>query len=333
MTAIQGLSKGGFAYSHTGPHSQWVEKAMAVRGMTRPIEILHVEDSPDDRELTLEGLKEGKAWINLSSVSDGVEALEFLRKRGRFANAPRPDLILLDLNLPRKDGREVLEEIKADEQLNYIPVVVLTTSQAEQDILRSYRLHANCYITKPVDLDKFLSVISSMEDFWLSVAQLPGAVPAEERQPETKVGMIDIRWGERPAEILLVEDNPADMELAQRTLRQCPFRLNISLAEDGEAAMAHLKREGEHASAPRPDLVLLDLNMPRKNGYEVMAEMLADTNLRRIPVMILTSTQEERELLQYENYDPSRYCNKPLELDRFVGILEHLTNTFELPPE
>ena len=306
---------------------------MAVRGMTRPIEILHVEDSPDDRELTQEGLKEGKAWINLSSVSDGVEALEFLHKRGRFADAPRPDFILLDLNLPRKDGREVLEEIKADEQLKYIPVVVLTTSQAEQDILRSYRLHANCYITKPVDLDKFLAAISSMEDFWLSVAQLPGAVPAEERQPETKLGMIDIRWGERPIEILLVEDNPADMELAQRTLRQCPFRLNISLAEDGEAAMAHLKREGEHASAPRPDLVLLDLNMPRKNGSEVMAEMVADTNFRQIPVIVLTSTQEERDLLQYENFDPSRYCNKPLELDRFVRVLEHLTNSFELPPE
>ena len=146
---------------------------MAIRPLARPVEILHVEDSPDDVELTIEALKEGKVWHNLTAVADGVEALEFLRKQGKYVNAPEPDIILLDLNLPRKDGREVLEEIKTDEQLKHIPVVVLTTSQAEQDIFKSYQLHANCYITKPVDLDQFFSVIISLENFWLTVVKLP----------------------------------------------------------------------------------------------------------------------------------------------------------------
>ena len=146
---------------------------MRDRELTRPVEILLVEDSPDDVELTQEALKEGKVWHNLSVVADGVEAIEFLRRQGKHSNAPQPDIILLDLNLPRKDGREVLEEVKADPQLKHIPVVVLTTSNAEQDILKSYKLHANCYITKPVDLDQFFSVIKALENFWLTVVRLP----------------------------------------------------------------------------------------------------------------------------------------------------------------
>jgi two-component system, chemotaxis family, response regulator Rcp1 len=138
-----------------------------------PIEILMVEDSPGDVRLTLEALKEAKVLNNFSVVEDGVEAMAFLRREGKHADAPRPDLILLDLNLPKKDGREVLAEVKSDDSLKAIPVVVLTTSQAEQDIVRSYQLHANCYITKPVDLDQFMTVVRSVESFWLTVVQLP----------------------------------------------------------------------------------------------------------------------------------------------------------------
>ena len=139
----------------------------------RPIEILLVEDNPGDVRLTVEALKEGKVRNNLSVAKDGVEALAFLRREGGFAGAARPDLILLDLNLPKKDGREVLAEIKDDAVLRRIPVVVLTTSKAEEDILRTYDLHANCYITKPVDLDQFIAVVRSIDDFWLSVVRLP----------------------------------------------------------------------------------------------------------------------------------------------------------------
>jgi two-component system, chemotaxis family, response regulator Rcp1 len=142
----------------------------------RPIEILLVEDNPGDVRLTIEALKEGKVRNNLSVARDGVEALAFLRREGPHEKATRPDLILLDLNLPKKDGREVLEEIKRDAVLRRIPVVVLTTSKAEEDILRTYDLHANCYINKPVDLEQFISVVRSIDDFWLSVVRLPSKV-------------------------------------------------------------------------------------------------------------------------------------------------------------
>lgn len=139
----------------------------------KPIEILLVEDNPGDVRLIEEALKEGKVRNILHVVGDGVEAITFLQKQGEYSEIPRPDLILLDLNLPKKDGREVLAEIKADDNLKRIPVVVLTTSQSEKDILKSYDLYANCYITKPVDLDKFLEVVKSIEDFWLTVVKLP----------------------------------------------------------------------------------------------------------------------------------------------------------------
>ncbi len=138
-----------------------------------PIEILLVEDNPGDVRLTVEGLKESKVRNNLHVTRDGVEAMAFLRREGQHARAVRPDLILLDLNLPRMDGREVLSELKSDPKLKTIPVVVLTTSRAEQDVLRSYELQANCYITKPVDLEQFISVVKSIEDFWFSIVTLP----------------------------------------------------------------------------------------------------------------------------------------------------------------
>jgi chemotaxis family two-component system response regulator Rcp1 len=148
--------------------------AMTANGdVAPPIEILLVEDNLGDVRLTKEALKEGKVYNNLHWAKDGVEALEFLRREGAHKDAPRPDIILLDLNLPKKDGREVLSVIKNDQQLKHIPVVVLTTSKAEEDVLRSYELHANCYVTKPVDLDKFIVVVQSIDRFWLTVVTLP----------------------------------------------------------------------------------------------------------------------------------------------------------------
>jgi two-component system, chemotaxis family, response regulator Rcp1 len=138
-----------------------------------PLEVLLVEDSPGDVRLTREAFKDAKVHINMHVASDGMQAMAFLKREGEHANAPRPDMILLDLNLPKKDGREVLEEIKESPALKSIPVVILTTSASEADILRSYQLHANCYITKPVDLDGFLEVVKSIDGFWLSVVKLP----------------------------------------------------------------------------------------------------------------------------------------------------------------
>jgi len=141
----------------------------------QPVDILLVEDSPADVRLTQEALHEAKVLNTLHVVRDGVEALAFLRKEGQYAGSPRPKLILLDLNLPKKDGREVLAEIKQDEKLKRIPVVVLTTSKAEEDIVRTYNLHANAYITKPVELTQFFEIIRALEGFWLAVVTLPPA--------------------------------------------------------------------------------------------------------------------------------------------------------------
>ena len=146
---------------------------MASSMFGNPIEILLVEDNPGDVRLTKESLKDAKVSNNVHVAEDGVVAMTFLRREGLHADAPRPDLILLDLNLPEKDGREVLAEIKADPDLRRIPVVVLTTSQAEEDILKAYNLNANCYVTKPVDLDQFMHVVKSIENFWLTIVKLP----------------------------------------------------------------------------------------------------------------------------------------------------------------
>jgi chemotaxis family two-component system response regulator Rcp1 len=139
----------------------------------KPMEVLLVEDSAGDVRLTREALKDAKVHVHLEVASDGIAAMAFLKHEGQHVHAPRPDLILLDLNLPKKDGRQVLEEIKQDPSLQSIPVVILTTSASEADILRSYMLHANCYITKPVDLNGFLDVVKSIDNFWLSVVKLP----------------------------------------------------------------------------------------------------------------------------------------------------------------
>jgi CheY-like chemotaxis protein len=148
---------------------------MTVTRANAPIDILLVEDNPGDVRLTREALSDAKVLNTLTVAVDGLEALAALRREGRFANAPRPDIILLDLNLPRKDGRDVLAEIKADPDFRRIPVVVLTTSKAEEDVLRTYDLHANCYITKPLDLEQFITVVKSIEDFWFTVVRLPSS--------------------------------------------------------------------------------------------------------------------------------------------------------------
>ena len=139
----------------------------------KPIEMLLIEDSPSDTALTKEALKVGKIANNLACVEDGVEAMAYLRRQGKYAKAIRPNLIMLDLNLPRKDGREVLRELKSDRSLKMIPIIVLTTSRSDKDVLQSYELNANCYITKPVDFQHFIEVVKSIEQFWLTVVTLP----------------------------------------------------------------------------------------------------------------------------------------------------------------
>jgi chemotaxis family two-component system response regulator Rcp1 len=146
---------------------------MTSKAIGEVVDILLVEDNEGDARLAREAMRDSKIRNNLHHVTDGEEAMAFLLQQGRYASAPRPDLILLDLNLPKKDGRQVLAEIKSDERFKRIPVVILTVSSAEEDILKSYNLHANCYITKPIDLDQFMKVVRSIEDFWLTIVKLP----------------------------------------------------------------------------------------------------------------------------------------------------------------
>jgi len=146
---------------------------MSTPQIMEPIDVLLVEDDPGDTLMIREAFEDNKVRNTLACVTDGVEAMRFLRREGEYADAPRPDLVLLDLNLPRKDGREVLGEIKGDDALSTIPVVVLTTSQAEEDVLRSYKLHANAYVTKPVDFDRFIEVVRQIDEFFVTVVKLP----------------------------------------------------------------------------------------------------------------------------------------------------------------
>jgi chemotaxis family two-component system response regulator Rcp1 len=155
------------------PLTQMTSTPNAHRG--EPIEVLLVEDSPDDADLTMDALRNGRVRNRITHVEDGIQAMAFLRREGKYADAPRPDLILLDLNLPRKSGREVLAEVKQDPDLRRIPVVIMTSSDDEKDILAAYNLYVNCYVTKPVDLDQFIGVVKSIEQFWFTIVKLPAA--------------------------------------------------------------------------------------------------------------------------------------------------------------
>jgi CheY-like chemotaxis protein len=149
---------------------------MKQQDQSKVVDILLVEDNEGDARLAMEAMRDSKIRNNMHHISDGEEAIAFLRKEGKYSKVPRPDLILLDLNLPKKDGRQVLAEIKNDDELKRIPVVILTVSSAEEDILKTYNLHANCYITKPIDLSQFMKVVRSVEDFWLTIVKLPNGV-------------------------------------------------------------------------------------------------------------------------------------------------------------
>ena len=218
----------------------------------RPIEILLVEDSPSDTDLTLEALKDFKVRNHVSVVEDGVQAMQFLRRQGPYAEAPRPDLIMLDLNLPRKDGREVLAEIKADDNLKTIPIVVLTTSRAEQDILRAYQLNANCYITKPVDFNQFLEVVRSIESFWLFVVTLPPAPkPAVEPAPGS-CGHSRPSMNAAPVRVLLVEDSASDALLLQESLAETrPGEFDFTHVECWAEAAQCLRQQRVRRAAAR----------------------------------------------------------------------------------
>ena len=256
----------------------------------KQVEILLVEDSSTDRLIAIEALSQSRVLNNLHTVDDGVDAMDFLRRRGKFANAPRPDLIILDLNLPRKDGREVLAEIKRDALLLMIPVVVLTTSQAEADIAKAYGSHANCYIAKPMDFQRFLEIVASIEHFWFEVVTLPpepvlprSTSPAGEKTtPLHKKNALELQ----PLRILLVEDNPTDVILINDALDQVASTKFQSIhVERASEAVAKLCQKDQF------DVVLCDLGLPDSQGLETFIKLREYAG--ELPVVVLTSLDDE----------------------------------------
>jgi CheY-like chemotaxis protein len=248
----------------------------------RPIEILLVEDSPSDAEFTVAAIQAARVRHHLSLVEDGVQAMEFLRRQGRYAQAARPDLIMLDLNLPRKDGREVLAELKADDRFKTIPVVVLTTSRAEEDVLRAYQLHANCYMTKPIDGRQFLDVVQSLDFVGRNApAGLP-PVPAvrdeDSHGPHQNPGPATLK-------ILLVEDSPSDAALLQESLAQTvQEKLEFTHADCWEQAAKNLQ-------AGHFDVMLLDLSLSDSTGRDTFLRARAEAP--HLPIVVLTGVEDE----------------------------------------
>ena len=291
---------------------------MTLRPDSTPIEILLVEDNPGDVELTQRVLQDSEFALNISVAEDGEVAMAFLHRRGEYETSTRPDLVLLDLAMPKKTGYEVLEEMNADSVLKSIPVMILTSTQAERDRIRYENVGPHRFCTKPLPLERFNAIIRQLYPI--------GAAPPQ-AQPQP-VPRMTLEANPKPVEILLVEDNLADVELTWRTLEISQFPLNINVAADGEVAMAYLRQEGNHADAPRPDLIILDLAMPKKSGYEVLEEINGDPYLRGIHIMILTTTQAEQSRLFSYGISPSGNLwgvyQKPLDVSRFNALMGNL---------
>ena len=322
-----------------------------------PIEVLLVEDSPGDVRLTREAFQDANPEINLHVASDGVEAMAFLRRSGKHRDAPMPDLILLDLNLPKMDGREVLLQIKEDERLKVIPTVILTTSESETDIAKSYQLQANCYLSKPVQLDAFEDVVKSINDFWLAKAGDEPHVAAARAASQPPLSPVDTaaaagdaiikapapagavratpaardKTAKAPAmgrllQVLLVEDSPGDVRLTRQAFHDANPAINVQVAADGVEAMAILRKEGAHRKDPRPDLVLLDLNLPKMDGRAVLALIKGDQSLKTIPTVVLTTSEDEHDVAKSYQLQANCYLTKPVQLEAFERLVGSISD-------
>jgi len=268
---------------------------------TDVVEILLVEDNPADVRLTEEALRESGRPLHLSVAPDGVEALAFLRREGRYAAAPRPDLVLLDLNLPRKGGREVLAEVKADPALRAIPVVVLTTSQAPGDVHAAYDLRANCYLTKAGDVDQFFDAMAQLDRFWLGTAQLPPRPATTERDAPGD------------ATVLVVDDDPDIVDLLAAALGDRGYRVLSALGTEA----LRLAREEQ------PGVVLLDMNMPTMDGAELSRRLRDDPATAAIPVVMMSAQRAVRAsaaLLPVTDWLP-----KPFDMDLLYATVARWT--------
>ncbi|MDF3128935.1 response regulator [Kiritimatiellaeota bacterium B1221] len=260
---------------------------MSLQPRTRPIEILLIEDSPTDRLIAVEALADAKILNSLNVAENGVEAMEYLQRKGKYTSVSRPDLILLDLNLPKMDGREVLKAIKSDPLLAFIPVVVMTTSKADEDVVRAYGLHANSYISKPVDFPRFTEIIRAIENYWFEIVTLPSEW-AVQNYAEKAVAPISVHKAdsERPMEVILVEDNPVDVLLIQDALKHsAEVKFHVTHVNRMAAFREQLENGGTY------DVALVDLGLPDSQGLDTyrQARDLASC----LPIIVLTGLDDE----------------------------------------
>jgi two-component system, chemotaxis family, response regulator Rcp1 len=306
----------------------------------RAMQVLLVEDSPGDVRLTREAFRSSNKAVYLHVARDGVEAMAFLKREDPYHDAPRPDFILLDLNLPKMDGREVLALIKDDIYLKTIPTVILTTSDADDDVSNSYRLHANCYLTKPVEFEQFERLVATINDFWLTKATLPpihdgpGAeIPAEDvvaenlrGEPLSRATVPAHGPAGRAMQVLLIEDNAGDVRMTQKAFGRSAHPANVHVVTDGDEAMAFLRRVGIHVDTPRPDLILLDLNLPKLDGREILALIKGDDSLKTIPTVVLTTSNVDEDVCASYKLHANCYLTKPAQPERFATLVEGVSN-------
>jgi two-component system, chemotaxis family, response regulator Rcp1 len=296
--------------------------------------VLLVEDGAGDVRLMQEAFLGLGTSVELHVASDGIEAMAFLGREGAYGDAPRPDLILLDLNLPKMDGREVLARVRRDDLLRTIPVVILTTSDDENDITKCYELQANCYVKKPIEFDEFGSLVQSLHEFWLTKVKLPPQTHSPTRSVGS--GTLSSKKGVS-VKVLLVEDNAGDVRLMQEAFRGLDASIELHVASDGIEAMAFLGREGAYGDAPRPDLILLDLNLPKMDGREVLARIKRDDTLKQIPTVILTTSETEEDIIVSYQLQANCYLRKPAQWDAFDGIVRTINYLWltkgRLPPK
>ncbi len=273
--------------------------------------VLLVDDSAAYIRLMQEAFRNADSSIRLEVAKGGHEAMDYLYQKDGYEHRSIPDLILLDLNMPQLSGYEVLNKIKKDKSLRMIPTLIITSSVLESDIIESYRRHANCYLRKPTNLADFDSLINSINDFWFWKKVKNMIVKGSNAVPIT---------------VLLVEDSPGDVRLTEEAFRNAGSSIALHVASDGVEAMDFLFQRGTHAQAPRPDLILLDLNLPRMDGREVLAKIKSSETLKTIPTLILTTSQSEADILRSYQLYANAYLTKPVQLDAFDGLVASISN-------
>lgn len=295
----------------------------------RPLEILNVEDNDLDAESLKRALDPIQIPKKLHRVEDGQAALDYLHRHGPYADAPRPDLILLDLNMPGISGHEVLQHIKEDDELKSIPVIILTTSDSLVDITLAYANFANGFLTKPFQHEDTLDAVGAMAKFWFSVVRLPPRAGQSEPWQRGEAEVIQAR--ECPLEILYIEDDPLDGEMFVEIATETGFTQPVQVVTCAEDALAYLSQDGPSQDAPRPDLIVLDINLPAKSGLELLQHLREDEpGLKAMQVIIFTNFNSDETVLDAYRSHANAFIPKPRTADEWKQTLAAVSHWYSV---